>query len=106
MSESQSKEVFIIGKTSAGKAFRPSDWAERLAGVMSQFRSGGSRGRGAHLNYSPWCTPNLVAGVKCVIVHRDMQAQEPMAWDFVMNFAKDNDLQVVEACSLSEPPKP
>jgi hypothetical protein len=23
-----------------------------------------------------------------------------MAWDFVTNFAKDNNLQVVEACSL------
>ena len=25
---------------------------------------------------------------------------EPMAWDFVMNFAKDNDLQVVDGCLL------
>jgi hypothetical protein len=27
-----------------------------------------------------------------------------MAWDFVMNFAKDNHLQVVEACLLPDPP--
>jgi hypothetical protein len=27
-----SKEVFIQGVTSSGKTFRPSDWAERLAG--------------------------------------------------------------------------
>ncbi|MFW9621480.1 MAG: DUF3579 domain-containing protein, partial [Macromonas sp.] len=32
------KEVLIQGVTSNGKTFRPSDWAERLAGVMSQFR--------------------------------------------------------------------
>ncbi len=25
-----------------------------------------------------------------------------MAWDFVMNFARDNNLQVVEACLLPE----
>ena len=25
-----------------------------------------------------------------------------MAWDFVMNFARDNDLQVVEACLLPD----
>src|SRR4030081_3052053 len=36
------KEVFIQGRTKAGKAFRPSDWAERLAGAMSCFRPEGS----------------------------------------------------------------
>jgi len=27
-----------------------------------------------------------------------------MAWDFCMNFAKDNELQVIEACLLPDPP--
>jgi hypothetical protein len=27
-----------------------------------------------------------------------------MAWDFVMHFARDNDLQVVEACLMPDPP--
>jgi hypothetical protein len=27
-----------------------------------------------------------------------------MAWNFVMNFAKDNGLQVAEACLLPDPP--
>jgi hypothetical protein len=27
-----------------------------------------------------------------------------MAWDFALNFARDNDLQVVEACLLPDPP--
>jgi hypothetical protein len=26
-----------------------------------------------------------------------------MAWDFVLNFARDNDLQVVDACLLPDP---
>jgi len=30
---------------------------------------------------------------------------EPMAWDFVMNFARDNDLQVVDACLLPDAPR-
>lgn len=30
-------EFVIIGLTRSGKRFRPSDWAERLAGVMAQF---------------------------------------------------------------------
>jgi hypothetical protein len=33
-----------------------------------------------------------------------MRDAEPMAWDFCMNFARDNDLQVVEACLLPDPP--
>lgn len=98
------KQVFIQGITRGGRTFRPSDWAERLAGVMSQFGPGGaSSGRiGSHIAYSPWCVPTVMNGTKVVIVHTDLRDAEPMAWDFVMNFAKDNDLQVVEGCLLPE----
>ena len=99
-----SKELFILGMTQAGKTFRPSDWAERLAGVMSQFRPGGAC-QGSHLSYSPWCVPTVMNGVKCVVVNRDLRDYEPMAWDFCLNFAKDNDLQVAEACLIPDPVK-
>ncbi len=95
MVSSTAREVFIQGVTRDGRTFRPSDWAERLAGVMSSFRPGGAQ-PGSHLNYSPWCIPTVIEGVKCVIVHRDLRDYEPMAWDFVINFAKDNDLKVSE----------
>jgi hypothetical protein len=95
------QEFLIQGVTSDGRAFRPSDWADRLAGVMSQFRPGGAQ-PGSHLSYSPWCVPTVINGVKCVIVHPDLRAAEPMAWDFVMGFARDNDLQVTQACLLPE----
>lgn len=98
------KEVFILGLTADGKTFRPSDWAERLAGVMSQFCPGGSQ-PGSHLRYSPWCIPTNLGGVKCVVVHRDLRDYDVMAWDFVLNFAKDNDLQVTEACLIPEAPR-
>jgi hypothetical protein len=97
--------VFILGVTRAGKTFRPSDWAERLAGVMSQFRPGGST-RGSHLSYSPWCVPTTLNGVKCVVVHPDLRDFEPMAWDFCINFARDNDLEVREGPSGSMPTPP
>ncbi|MCB2016866.1 MAG: DUF3579 domain-containing protein [Hydrogenophaga sp.] len=97
------QQVFIQGITRSGRAFRPSDWAERLAGVMSQFRPGGGTARiGHHISYSPWCVPTVMNGVKVVIVHTDLREAEPMAWDFVMNFARDNELQVVEGCLLPE----
>jgi hypothetical protein len=44
--------------------------------------------------------PNTLNGVKCVIVHTDLQQAEPMAWDFVMNFARDNELQITPDPSL------
>ena len=103
MVSSTSKQVFIQGVTHSGRTFRPSDWAERLAGVMSPFRPGGAK-PGSHLSYSPWCIPTTLGSVKCVIVHHDMRDAEPMAWDVCMNFARDNDLQVVEACLLPDPP--
>ena len=95
MASSNASEVFILGITRDGRTFRPSDWAERLAGVMSSFRPGGAQ-PGSHLNYSPWCIPTVIDGVKCVIVNRALRDHEPMAWDFVINFAKDNELKVSE----------
>jgi len=87
------EKVYILGITLGGRTFRPSDWAERLAGVMSQFRPGGAR-PGSHMAYSPWCVPTSVHGIRCVIVDERLRGHEVMAWDFCMNFAKDNALQV------------
>jgi hypothetical protein len=104
MTASPPRELFVQGITRNGKTFRPSDWAERLAGALSCFRPGGVKsGPGSHIGYSPYCVPTVVNGVKCVIVNEALRGIEPMAWDFVMNFARDNDLQVAEVCSLPEP---
>jgi hypothetical protein len=98
MSARKPNQFFIHGVTTDGRAFRPSDWAERLAGVMSRFRPEGSgAGMGAHLGYSPYCKPRTIHGVKCVIVNEALRDIEPMAWDFVMNFARDNGLKVTPA---------
>ena len=97
------KEVFIQGITQDGKTFRPGDWADRLCGVMSPFRPGGPQ-PGSHLTYSPWCIPTLINGVRCVVVNAELRETEPMAWDFVINFAKDNGLQMAEACLLPDAP--
>lgn len=99
MAASPPREVFIQGLTKDGKTFRPSDWAERLAGAMSSFRpDAGVGGRAAYIGYSPYCVPRTINGVKCVIVNEALKGLEPMAWDFVMSFARDNNLQVADAC--------
>jgi len=99
------REFFIQGVTVDGRKFRPSDWAERLAGAMSSFRpESGARGIGQYIGYSPYCVPRVINGIKCVIVNEALRDIEPMAWDFVMHFARDNDLQVVEGCLLPDEP--
>ena len=103
MSPPKPREFFIQGVTLDGRQFRPSDWAERLAGAMSSFRPGGARGGiAAYIGYSPYCVPRVINGVKCVIVNEALKDLEPMAWDFVMNFARDNQLHIAEACLLPD----
>jgi hypothetical protein len=90
------RKVFIQGLTRDGKPFRPSDWAERLAGTMSCFRPDGAGTRGPFIGYSPYCVPRDLGGVKGVLVDPALREMEPMAWDFVMHFARDNGLVVIE----------
>ena len=105
MTTHKPRQFCIQGTTLSGQTFRPSDWSERLAGAMSCFRPGGSTGGiGAYIGYSPYCVPQVVDGVKCVLVSEALRGIEPMAWDFVMNFARDNQLQVAEVGVLPEQP--
>ena len=83
----ESHEFVLLGTTQDGKTFRPSDWAERLAGCMSSF---GGDGR---LGYSPFWFPVTSAGVRCVVVDIRLKEWEPMAYAFLLNFAQDNDLK-------------
>jgi hypothetical protein len=96
------REFFILGLTRDGKHFRPSDWAERLCGVMSCFRPEGSGGPNAHLQYSPYVRPTQLNGVKAVAINEALRELEPLAYHFVVDFAKDNDLQVIEACLVPD----
>ncbi len=100
---SKPREFFIHGITCSGRPFRPSDWAERLCGVMSGYRpSGVAAGRDARIGYSPYVRPMLIGGVRCVVVDERLNEIEPMAFSFVMNFARDNDLPVYEGCTIPD----
>ena len=80
-------EYVIQGVTLDGKPFRPSDWAERLCGVMSAF--GGDQ----RVQYSPFVHPVTAAGVRCVVVDVRLEEIEPMAYRFLLSFARDNELK-------------
>ena len=88
MSEAGIVEFVIRGVTLDGRVFRPGDWAERLCGVMAAF------GNDHRMQYSPFVHPVTANGVRCVVVDRRLEALEPMAYRFLISFARDNELQV------------
>ena len=94
------QKLIIHGLTLDGQRFRPSDWAERLAGVMSQFRPAGSFAD--HLTYSPYALPVVLDGVRCVVIDQRLRELEPLAWKFVCDFAADNKLKT--SLSDEDPP--
>ncbi len=99
-----STDFIIQGLTNAGKTFRPSDWADRLCGIMSRFHPDGGSGLNRHLQYSPYVLPSMIEGVRCVMVDGRLHALEPLAYHFLLDFAKDNDLRIIDACLLPESP--
>ncbi len=81
-------DLIIKGLTLSGQQFRPSDWSDRLCGVMSAF------GADEQLRYSPMVTPALRDGLRCVIVRRELAELEPRLFRFFLSFAVDNELQI------------
>ncbi|MBI3150187.1 MAG: DUF3579 domain-containing protein [Betaproteobacteria bacterium] len=81
-------DFIIKGLTKAGKPFRPSDWAERLCGMMSVF------GQQQKLKYSPYVRPILIEGVRSVVVGAQLAELEPRLYSFLIHFAQDNELQI------------
>src|SRR3954468_16945538 len=87
MPDAEIVEFVIVGVTLDGNPFRPSDWAERLCGVMSAF--GGDH----RMQYSPFVPPVTANGVRWVVFDVRLEEIEPMAYRFLLSFAKDNELR-------------
>jgi Protein of unknown function (DUF3579) len=84
----------IVGTTRGGKTFRPGDWAERLAGVIALFVKEKRPGRSLA---STWlAVPFVDDGIKCLTVSGELAHICPEAFEFVMQFAADNELPVEE----------
>lgn len=79
----------IVGLTKENRKFRPSDWADRLCGIMSAF------GADHRMMYSPYVRPSCTLdGNKSVIVDARLYDIEPLAYKFLINFANDNNLVI------------
>ena len=89
MDPHQHRSFIILGITATGTRFRPSDWAERLAGTMSVIRPD------RRMIYSPHVQPGSHDGHPCVFVDARIHGVEPLAYAFLENFARDNELQVL-----------
>lgn len=87
--------LIIHGLTLNGRTFRPSDWAERLSGVLSTF--GGDR----RMSYSPYVHPLTLDGVKSVSVDKKLKEVDARAFEFLLGFARDNRLQVLDEADAS-----
>lgn len=87
-------EIVIQGITQNGKKFRPSDWSERLCGVLSSFD------QDHRLSYHQWVRPILVDNVRCVAVDRKLEQISESMFHFLMDFAHDNDLRIIDCKAL------
>jgi hypothetical protein len=90
------KRIIIEGITTNGRKFRPSDWAERLSGMLSTF------GRDQRIRYSPLLYPMLVNGVKCISIDPDLQKFHPEMFAYILQWAEGNRLSVIES-EIEEP---
>ena len=91
-------EIIIHGTTGKGKVFRPSDWAERLCGILSSFN------KDNRLSYSEWVQPVLLDKIRCVAVDPNLAEINQAMFRFLMDFAADNDLRVLSYRELMAEP--
>ncbi len=86
-------EIIIEGKTVDGKKFRPSDWVDRLCGMLAEFE-------GQKVAYSPYLRPMMFKDMHCVAVKHELKQALPEMFKLVMQFAADNKLVVTDCANF------
>lgn len=88
MTDPETKKIVIEGVTPQGKAFRPSDWAERMSGTMASFKD-------RRIHYSPLLQPSVnTEGYKCVLLDPKLKESSPQVYQAILDFAKANNLKI------------
>ncbi|OUR74380.1 hypothetical protein A9Q78_00620 [Methylophaga sp. 41_12_T18] len=82
-------KVIIQGLTQNGDKFRPSDWAERLCGAVASY------GPGRRIIFHPNVKLAAIEGVKCVVIDASLKADDEMLFEFLLDFAQENNLQTM-----------
>lgn len=81
-------EIVIESLTKAGKPFRPSDWVDRMCSTYATF------GPDRKLKYSPYLKPNLINGVRCLVVDLKLKDVNPDGYAQLKQFADENQLSI------------
>lgn len=96
-SDINNSEIIIEGNTRAGKAFRPSDWVDRMCSTYATF------GEDRKLKYSPYLKPKVINGVRCLAVDLKLKVVNPEGFIQLMHFADENQLNILDAAGNSIP---
>ena len=90
-------KVIIQGITKEGGKFRPSDWAERLCGSVATY------GPGRRIIFHPNVKLASMKGVKCVVIDASLEEEDEMLFDFLTDFAKENNLLILKVDHFPTP---
>ena len=86
-------EIIIEGQSVSGKKFRPSDWVDRLCGVLANFEQ-------HKVFYSPFLRPMMFKNMQCVAVKRQLEELFHDVFIYLMQFARDNQLVVTDCANF------
>ena len=81
-------DLIISSVLENGKKFRPSDWIERLSSTLASFHVD------HRLRYSQGVQPCMIDGEPCLVVARWLETTDRMAYDFILDFARSNQLRI------------
>jgi hypothetical protein len=82
------EQLVIKGITRAGRRFRPADWAQRLTTSVA------SLGPDRRIHFHPKVHMAMRDGVECVVVDTSLGEDDPRLLEFLVGFARNNDLQM------------
>lgn len=88
-------EIIIESTTRDGKAFRPSDWIDRICSSFATF------GENRKLRYSPYLKPEVISGTRCLVVDLKLKDVSPERFEELMQFANENNLSILDEAGNS-----
>lgn len=88
----------IESTTQDGRTFRPSDWVDRVSGILAKF------GPDHRLRYGP-VRPCYVKGKKCLLVKKSLEQEDPVSFSYVKEFVRANGLQMSDFSAASCEPE-
>jgi uncharacterized protein DUF3579 len=84
------EKILLRGVTKSGNKFRPSDWAERLYYALATYSPTG------RLVFNPLVNLKQGEKYKCFVINPELKKKDRMTYDFLVDFAKSNELEVTD----------